>query len=239
MFALMAAPMLFFLSFLMAREKTAGLGSMAALYFANVGAFQDRMAYDPIGFVNVSIAFTFALAAGGVLFALIAPDTAPAARRRFARVARRALERISRRRHPIALATFETVAVDALHQLRRALLPGESAAAIEAGVALLGCGRELIRVRDGGRPTSDKRAVAAAVVRALGDRTARAVDSARRAVRAAIATCVHDLRDDRLSVADARAAAREMVAYAAIRDALEQDRPVAAAPSPRSLAHAA
>jgi uncharacterized membrane protein YccC len=268
MFALMVGPAIFFLAALMAHEKTAGLGFIAALYFANVGAFQDRMAYDPIGFVNTSIAFTLALAAAAVLFATVAPDTAPAVRCRFARVACRALRRIVRRRRGwtallprflrdarlrrapqdegyfanrpqrLELAAFETVVVESLQQLRRALPAGHDAAAIEAGMTVLDCGRELIRVRDDGRP--DKRAVAAAVIRALGERTEQAIDHARRTVRAAIARRVRALREDRIGVADAREAARELVAYAAIRDVLERDthRPIAA-PSARRLAHAA
>ena len=44
---------------------------------------------------------------------------------------------------------------------------------------------------------------------------------AQRAARDAAVTCLADLRDDTLGVAEARAAAREMVAFAAIRDELE------------------
>src|SRR5262249_54954540 len=93
MFALAIAPMLFCCTYLMAYERTAGLGFIAALYFANTAGFQDRMAYNPVAFLNSSIALALALATAAVLFALIAPDTPQGARHRFARVARKAFER--------------------------------------------------------------------------------------------------------------------------------------------------
>ena len=102
------------------RPKTAGLGFVAGLYFAYVGGFVDRMTYDPVGFLNVSIAIIAAVATAAVLFAVIAPDTATAARRRFARVARRMLQRIARA-PLIALGDFETALAEALSQLRRGL----------------------------------------------------------------------------------------------------------------------
>ena len=63
-------------------------------------------------------------------------------------------ERIVRRRPRIGLSEFETAVAEALDQLRRGLHPdrGEDVAAVESGLALLGAGRELIRVRDDGRP---------------------------------------------------------------------------------------
>ncbi len=223
MFALAIAPTLFCCAYLMAHEKTAGLGFVAGLYFANSAGFQDRMAYDPAGFLNLSIAIALAIATAAVLFAVVAPDTPEAARRRFGRAARKAFERIARRR-PIGLAEFETAITEALEQLRRGLRRerGEDVAAVEAGIALLGAGRELIRVRDAGRPTPAKIEVEGEVVRFLASNQRLPFDHARRAARDASVTCLAELRDDRLGVADARAAAREMVAFAAIRDELER-----------------
>jgi uncharacterized membrane protein YccC len=250
MFALVVAPMLLACAFLMARQKTAGLGFITGLFFANAGAFQNRMAYDPIGFVNTAIAFTLAMAIASMLFAIVAPDSAQGARRRFASTTRRALDRISSDQRLLApraitLTAFETVVGDALHQLRRALPPGEDAAAIAASRVPLACGRELIRVRDDAPATSDaphdKRAVEAAVVRALVSREdPTALEHALCVVRKAIAARVMALREDTLGIAAARASVREMVAYAAIRDALApgMDRP-SIAPAPRRLAHAA
>jgi uncharacterized membrane protein YccC len=223
MFTLLVGPMLFCCALLMGREKTAGLGFVAALYFANCSAFQNRMAYDPVGFVNISIAVILALATAGVLFAIVAPDTAEAARRRFARAVRSAFEGIADRRRPIGLAAFEARLTEALDRFRRSLRRDRPAdtAALEAGVALLGAGRELIRVRDGGRSTPGAIEVENAVLRFLGTGRKPPIEHIRRAARNAAATCLAELRDDRLDVADARAAAREMVAFAAIQDNLE------------------
>src|SRR5258706_13706009 len=81
MFALVVAPVLFCCAYLMAQANTAGLGFLAGLYFANVAGFQNRMAYDPVGFLNTSIALVVALGTGGGLFAPLAPQT-PQGRRR-------------------------------------------------------------------------------------------------------------------------------------------------------------
>src|SRR5271165_1267364 len=168
MFALIVTPMLLFCAYLMAHTKTAGIGFLAGLYFANVAGFQDRMAYDPVGFVNTSIALTLAVATAGVLFAIVAPDTPQAAHRRFIRVARKSFEQINRRPR-IGLTAFETTITEALDQLRRGLRPerDQDVAAIEAGIALLGAGRELIRVRDYGWPTRAKINIEGEVVRFL------------------------------------------------------------------------
>jgi len=224
MFALVVAPVLFCCAYLMAQAKTAGLGFLAGLYFANVGAFQNRMAYDPVGFLNTSIALVAAVATAGVLFAIVAPETPQAARRRFVGAARKAFERIVRRRPRIELSEFATAMTDALDQLRRGLRSdrGEDVATVEAGIALLGAGRELIRVRDDGRPTPATIAVEDEVVRFLATNGRLPLDRARRAAEEASLVCLAELRDDRLGVADARAAAREMVAFAAIQDELER-----------------
>ena len=222
MFALVVAPVLFCCAYLMAQAKTAGLGFLAGLYFANVGGFQNRMAYDPVGFLNTSIALVAAVATAAALFAIVAPDTPEAARRRFVRAARKAFERIARRRRRIGLSEFEIAITEALDQLRRGLRAdrGEDVVAVEAGIALLGAGRELIRVRDDRRPMPDAIEVEDDVVRFLASSESLPLDRARRAAEEASLVCLAELRDDRLGAADARAAAREMVAFAAIQDEL-------------------
>ena len=167
---------------------------------------------------------TVAPSAMGTAGAIVAPATPDAARRSFGRAARKAFERIARRRPHYGLTEFETAMTEALDQLRRGLHPdrGEDVAAVEAGIALLGAGRELIRVRDDGRPTAATIEVGGDVVRFLAGKERPAFDRARRAAQDAAAACLADLRDDKLGVAEARAAAREMVASAAIRDELER-----------------
>ena len=224
MFALAVAPMLFFCAYLMAHKKTAGLGFVAGLYFANTAGFQDRMTYDPVGFLNASIALSLAVATAAVLFAIVAPDTPQAIRRRFVRVARRAFERIDRRRSCIGLTEFETAMAEALDQLRRGLRLDrrEDMATLEAGVALMGAGRELIRIRDAGRTTLDRTDVGSEVVRFLSSNKKPPLERACRAANAAAISCLAELRADGLGVADARAAARELVAFTAIQDELER-----------------
>jgi len=221
MFTLAVAPVLFCCAILMAQAKTAGLGFVAGLYFANTAGFQDRMAYDPVGFLNTSIALTLAIGTAAVLFAIVAPDTPQAARRRCVRAVRRAFKRIAHGQPRIGLAEFETSMTDALDQLRRGIRPdrAEDAEALQAGIALLGVGRELIRVRDGGRLTPVENE-AGEVVRFLASDDRLPLERARRAAQDASRARLAELREDKLGVAEARAAAREMVAFAAIRDEL-------------------
>ena len=159
-----------------------------------------------------------------VLFAIVAPDTPQAARRRFVRAVRKAFERIARQRPRIGLTEFESSVTEALDPLLRGLRTerGEDIAAIDAGIALLGTGRELIRVRDDGRPTPAKLEVESEVVRSFASNDGPTFERAQRAARDASVACLAELRDDRLGVAEARAAAREMVAFAAIQDELER-----------------
>jgi uncharacterized membrane protein YccC len=239
MFALAVAPMLFGCAYLMASEKTAGIGFLAGLYFAYAGGFQDRMAYDPVAFLNTSIALVFALATAAVLFAIVAPDTPEAARSRFVRIARKAFERIARQR--ISLTEFETAITEALHDLRRGLRGNrrEDVTTLEAGVALLGTGRELIRVRDR-RPTHAKIRVEEEVIDLVAGREGLAFERARRAAEDASIETLAELRKDRLGAADARAAAREMVAFAAIRDELKRSGELLLDPrQKRAIAHVA
>jgi uncharacterized membrane protein YccC len=216
--------MLFLCAFLMAHKKTMLIGYLSALLFASDGQFLNQMVYDPVGFINTSIAAVVAAGTAMVLWAIVAPATPEAARRRFGRAVWKAFERIAGRRPHIGLTEFETAMTEALDQLRRGLHPdrGEDVAAVEASIALLGAGRELIRVRDDGRPTSATIEVGGDVVRFLAGKERPAFDRARRAAQDAAAACLADLRDDKLGVAEARATAREMVASAAIRDELER-----------------
>jgi hypothetical protein len=80
----------------------------------------------------------------------VAPTTPEAARRRFARAARKALARIATPRPRTGLAEFETGMSVALDHLRNHLRPErpDDIAAFDAGIALLGAGRELIGVRE-------------------------------------------------------------------------------------------
>jgi uncharacterized membrane protein YccC len=220
-FALAVAPMLFICAGLMAHKKTAGMGFVAGLYFAYAGGFQDRMAYDPVTFLNVSIGIVVAVATSAVLFAVIAPDTPEAARRRFTRVARRMFQRVARSSR-IALVEFEIAIAEALSQLRQGLRPGrrEDAEVVEAGVALLGVGRELIRVREAGPLTPSIIALQAELVRFLGNGRPRSLERARYAAGDAAASCITTLRDVGLDVRDTRAAVHTVVALTAVRDGL-------------------
>ncbi len=224
MFALAVAPMLFLCAFLMAHKKTLLIGYLSALLFASAGQFLDRMVYDPVGFINISIAAMVAAGTAMVLWAIVAPVTPQSARRRFARAVRKAFARISRRRPHFGLTEFETAMTEALDQLRRGLSPnrGEDVAAVEAGIALLGAGRELIRIRDDDRHDLAMTEVGRDVARLLARQERPTLDRVRRAARDAAAACLADLRDPKLGVAEARTVAREMVAFDAMRDTLER-----------------
>jgi uncharacterized membrane protein YccC len=225
MFCLVVAPVLFFCAWLMAHTRTAGLGFLAGLYFASVAAFQDRMAYDPAGLVNTSLAATFAAALAAVLFAIIAPDTPEAARRRFVKAMRRTFERIAGS-PPVGPTEFVTSTVEVLDELRRGLPPdrGEHVAAVDSGFALLGAGRELIRMRDQGRSRRADAGIAHDIACFLSRNERQPLDRAVSAAREASVKCLAEVRDDGLGVADARAAAREMFAFAAVADELERCR---------------
>jgi len=218
-FCTVVAPFLFACSLMMGHKKTAGLGFIAALYFANTAAFENRMAYDAVAFLNISLAIALAIATAAALFASVAPETPEAARRRFVRVARRAFGRIGRRLRPIKLNEFETAMTEALDQWRRGL---GSDAKVEAGVALLGIGRDLIRVRDDGQPMAENVRIEWEIARFLATGARLPLNHVRRVARDAAVARLRDLRAGRLGVLDARAASREMVAFAAIGDELER-----------------
>jgi len=179
------------------------------------------MTYDPIAFLDTSIALTLAVGTAALMFALVAPETPGAARRRFRRVARRTFERVFRRRPFVDLAEFEATLADSLDQLCRSLRPdrAQDLATVEAGIALMDAGRELVRVRDDGGQAGE---VEREVLRFLGDPTWPRLERVRAAASSAARKCLWELRDDRSCESEARAlAAREMIAFGTIRDAVE------------------
>ena len=158
MFALIVGPFLFYCAYLMSKPnpKTMLLGYLSALLFASVGGFQNRMVYDPVGLLNTSIAAVFAVGVTLVLWTVIAPETAEAARRRFLRVAQQAFSRLTEPRHPIGVAEFETRIAEGLDQLQGHLRADQPAdiAALQAGMRLLGAGQALRReATEGAAPT--------------------------------------------------------------------------------------
>jgi uncharacterized membrane protein YccC len=227
MFALAVAPMLFLCAFLMAHKKTMLIGYLSALLFASAGLFQNRMVYDPVGMLNTCIAAIVAAATAMVLWAIIAPATPEAARRRFVRAARRALARIAAPRRRIGLAEFETAMTEALDQLRGQLRPDQpdDIAAFEAAIALFDAGRELIRVRDD-RASSVTAALEFNIAELAGNQRAQWLDRARRTAEEAAAKCLAELRDDEVGTEQARSAARKIVAFVTIRDELERGGPL-------------
>jgi uncharacterized membrane protein YccC len=224
MFALAMAPMLFLCAFLMAHKRTMLIGYLSALLFASAGGFVDRMVYDPVGFINTCIAAVVAAATAMVLWAIIAPMTPEAARRRFIRAAQRALAKIAAPRR-IELAEFETAMTEALDQLRGQLRPDQpdDIAAFEAAIALYDAGRELIRVRDDRAPSAT--AFEFDIAELAGNQRAQSLDCARRTPEEAAAKCLAELRDE-VGTEQARPAARKIVAFAAIRDELERGGPL-------------
>jgi uncharacterized membrane protein YccC len=222
MFALIMAPVLFLCAFLMGDSNVplAYLaGFLFALDFASLGAFQNRMTYDAIGFVNTQIAVIIAIAVAAILFAVVAPETPEVMRHRFTRAARQALARIAGRR-PMGLDAFETAMTGALERLN----PEQAADAAlwETGTALLGAGRELIGLRREPWTRSALRTLEidfAALAR-RGD--ARRLELMRIRLRAGAAAALNDLRSRAPGGEMARASARTIAAFSAIGDALER-----------------
>ena len=217
MFALVVAPMLFLCAFLMAHKKTMLIGYLSALLFASTGLFQNHMTYDPVGLINTSIAAVIATATALVLWAVVAPATPAAARRRFVRAVRQALARIAAPRSRIGLAEFETAMTEALDQLRGYLRDDqpEDIAIFEAGTALLGAGRELIRMRES--PHSSAAVDLEFQIASLaGYPRAEWLERARRMAEEAAAKCLAELREDDLGTKRAQAIARDLGAFAAI-----------------------
>lgn len=223
MFALAVAPMLFLCALLMAHKKTMLIGYFSALLFASTGEFQNQMTYDPVGLINTSIAAVIAAAAALVLWAILAPQTPEAARRKFVRAAHRVLARIVAPRPGIGLAEFETAMTEALGQLRGSLRDDnpDDVESFEAGIALLGVGRELIRIRES--PYSSAAVdFELQIVKLAGHRRAEWLDRLRRIEQKAAAKCLAELREDKLGPERVQAAARNLGAFAAMGEELER-----------------
>ena len=199
MFVLAVAPMLFVCALLMAYKKTMLIGYFSALLFASTGEFQNEMTYDPVGLINTSIAAVIAAAVALLLWAILAPQTPQAARRRFVRAAHRALVRIVAPQPRIGLAEFETAMTEALDQLRGSLRDDnpDDVESFEAGIALLGVGRELIRIRES--PYSSAAVdFELQIVKLAGHRRAERLDLLRRIAQKAAAKCLAEVREDEL-----------------------------------------
>jgi uncharacterized membrane protein YccC len=223
MFAMVVAPMLFLCALLMAHRKTMIIGYLSALLFASTGQFQNHMIYEPVDLINTSIAAVIASAAALVLWAIVAPQTPEAARRRFVRTARAALARIAAPQSRISVAEFETAMTEALDQLRSSLRDDQpdDIAIFEAGMAFLGVGRELIRTRESPHSPAEVD-FGLQIARLAAYRQARSLERARRVAKEATAKCLAELRKEQLGAEQAPAAARELAAFIAIEDGLER-----------------
>ena len=222
MFALIVGPVLFFCAFLMAQEKSplAMLaGFLTALYFASANPLQDSMTYDAVGFINTSIAVVAAIAVAAVLFAIVAPDTPAAARRRFARAARRALAGITVSQPGTDLPAFATAMTEAFDQLRSHLRPGQAddIRTGEAAIALLAAGRGLIQLRDA-RELPPAGLAAVAALAAHPDRVRLA--SVREALQTRAAALLAELRGPALGDPAPRQAARSLAVFADVDEGL-------------------
>jgi uncharacterized membrane protein YccC len=146
MLALILAPMMLLYAYLMAFRQTFLPGYMAVLYFFTATGVQNRMAYNPIGYVNLAIAALLACALGIALWAVVAPDTPVKQRRRFVRATAKAMRSLSDARGDAGrLGRFDSVVGGALVRLSRRLhlARPEDEACEQAAFALLGAGREL------------------------------------------------------------------------------------------------
>ena len=222
-FAIAVAPMLFVCVLLMAHKKTMLIGYFSALLFASAGEFQNQMTYDPVGLINTSIAAVIAAAAAMVLWAILAPQTPEAARRRFVRAAHRALARIVAPQPRIGLAEFETAMTEALDQLRGSLRDDnpDDVESFEAGIALLGVGRELIWIRES--PYSSAAVdFELQIAKLAGHRRAEWFDPLRRIAQEAATKCLAELREDEPGPEQVQAAARNLGAFAAMGEELER-----------------
>jgi uncharacterized membrane protein YccC len=149
MLALILGPMIFLFAHLMAFRQTLLPGYMAALYFFTATGIQNRMAYNPIGFVNLTLAALLACALGIVLWAVVAPDSPHKQRLRFVRATAKAMRSLRVAGDGAArLGRFEGAVGGALVRLARELNPArpKDQACLGAAFALLGAGRELARL---------------------------------------------------------------------------------------------
>jgi putative oxidoreductase len=221
MFAIAVAPVLFGYALLMACKKTMLIGFFSALLFASAGQFQNRMNYNPVDLINTSIAAVAATGCALVLWAIVAPQTPEAARRRFVRAARRVFARIASPRAYIGLAEFETAMAEALTQLRGYLRDDlhEDIAIFETGLALLGAGRDLIRMRESVSAVFDLKPQ---IARLDGHRWGERLDLLRRIAQEAGAKCLADLRNDALAPEEVQAATQDLGAFASMAEELER-----------------
>jgi uncharacterized membrane protein YccC len=185
------------------------------------------MVYDPVGFINTSIAAVVAAATALVLWAIIAPATPQAAGRHFVRAAPGVGKDCggAASAHRARRVRYLTM-TEALGQLRSQLRSDQpdDIAAYEAGIALFGLGHELIRVRDDGAASAA--ALELDIAKLAGNQRAQWLDRARRTAEEAAAKCLTELRADVVGTKEAEAAARKIVAFAAIRDELERGGPL-------------
>jgi len=228
MFALVTAPVIFVCALLIAHERTMLIGYLSGLLFASAGLFQDRMAYDAVGFINTSIAAVFACVAALAMWAIVAPETPDAARHRYARAVRSALARITAPRLRIRPAGFQADMTEAFDQLR-GRVPADQPSdlvAFNAGLALLGAGRELIRMRESVQLAPEIVAFRTRIPRFVASRAAAWLRTMRCMTRATIAGCIAELRDSSISPERAQLAARQMVAAINVQDGLDYGRPL-------------
>ena len=112
MFALAVAPMLFLCAFLMAHEKTMLIGYCRRCCSPRLACSRTEWSTTPWECSISCIAAVVAAATAMVLWAIIAPATPEAARRRFSRRAA-GTGRIAPPRRPIGLPEFETAMTEA------------------------------------------------------------------------------------------------------------------------------
>jgi hypothetical protein len=112
---------------------------------------------------------------------------------------------------------------EALDQLKSGLRPDQpdDITAFEAAIALFGAGREVIRLRED-RASSATAALELDIVELAGNQRAQWLERARRTAQEAAAKCLAELHEDGLGTEQAHAAARKIVAFAAIGDELER-----------------
>jgi uncharacterized membrane protein YccC len=203
----------------MAHKKTMFIGYLSVLLFASAGEFMDRMTYDPVNLVNTTIAAVVAAGTALVLWAIIAPATPQAARRRFVRAVRMALARIAAPRHHIGRDEFDAAMTEALERLQGSLHDDrpEDAAMFEAGIALASAGRQLIRLRDG---ASGAEPTVVELAELFARQRTGWIDRARHSTTAAAAACLVELREPVTGPCRLQSAVRKLVSFAAIRDEL-------------------
>jgi uncharacterized membrane protein YccC len=223
MFALVVAPVLFAFALLMAHKRTFLIGFFSALLFSAVGNFQDHMTYDAVALLNTAIAAVVSTGVAFVLWAILAPDTAEVARRRFARVVRKILASIPAPRSRMGLLEFEKKMTDALGQLQGYMHPdmSEDIACIEGGIGVLNAGRELFRLRDK-RLFSDTREVGRDVAQSDEGWRVAWLDRNRSCVRPVAAWRLTELCKRLLAAAPAEIAAPQSGVLAVIEDELQQ-----------------